>query len=263
MFIIYSERWYSLRFWQDCIIKKAPLLVSDVSGLLIAPFPTAFPPAFCQINAILSLVLQISLESKVFGLDFSNPIGLAAGFDKDAECIAGMSKIGFGFVEIGSVTPKPQPGNDKPRVFRLSEDEGVINRCSIASWCNQLFRLKVNDLFFLSRYGFNSRGHEDVLTRMKQSGAYRRQNDGVVIGSNLGKNKTSEDAVADYVEGVKKFAPFSDYLVINVSRSETRPIFTHTRSNFTLKWQEKSVYSISVICIASVIRLTAHRCNSD
>ena len=70
---------------------------------------------------------------------------------------------------------------------------------------------------------------------MKQSGAYRRQNDGVVIGSNLGKNKTSEDAVADYVEGVKNFAPFSDYLVINVSRSETRPIFTHTRSNFTLK----------------------------
>ena len=108
-------------------------MVSDVSGLLKAPFPTAFPPAFCQINAILSLVLQISLKSKVFGLDFSNPIGLAAGFDKDAECIAGMSKIGFGFVEIGSVTPKPQPGNDKPRVFRLSEDEGVINRCSIAS----------------------------------------------------------------------------------------------------------------------------------
>ena len=117
-------------------------------------------------------------------MHFKNPVGLAAGFDKDAEAVEGLSNLGFGFVEVGSVTPKPQPGNDQPRVFRLLEDCAVINR-----------------------YGFNSEGHEIVFERLKR---LRESNDGklpkqALLGVNLGKNRTSEDAAADYVSGVKKW----------------------------------------------------------
>lgn len=104
--------------------------------------------------------------------------------------------MGFGFVEIGSVTPFPQSGNDKPRVFRLMEDDAIINR-----------------------YGFNSDGHETVWHRIQQLRIHQRY-DGV-IGVNLGKNKLSDDAVRDYVDGVKLFAPTADYLVINVSSPNT------------------------------------------
>jgi len=137
-----------------------------------------------------------SMKSSVFGKEFSNPVGLAAGFDKHAEAVLGLQDIGFGFVEIGSVTPLPQDGNPKPRVFRLSEDEGVINR-----------------------YGFNSDGHEVVHERIKQ---LRESNNlKTVLGINLGKNKNSKNAVGDYVMGVEKFGPLADYLVINVSSPNT------------------------------------------
>ncbi len=128
----------------------------------------------------------------MFGLQFANPVGLAAGFDKDAEAVEGLSRAGFGFVEVGSVTPRPQPGNDRPRVFRLNEDEAVINR-----------------------YGFNSDGHDAVRGRME---TLRAGNTLCPVGVNLGKNKTSEDAVGDYAAGVRTFGPLADYLVINVSR---------------------------------------------
>jgi len=137
------------------------------------------------------------LQSKVFGLQFRNPVGLAAGFDKHGEAVDGMLKAGFGFVEIGSITPAPQPGNDKPRVFRLVEDEAVINR-----------------------YGFNSDGHQAVQSRLEQQYLARGHPPGI-LGINLGKNKTSDNAIGDYVKGVQCFSGWGDYLVINVSSPNT------------------------------------------
>nr|CAG4650270.1 EOG090X08P9 [Sida crystallina] len=136
-----------------------------------------------------------TLTTEVWGRTFPNPIGMAAGFDKDGEAMQGLYRTGFGFVEIGSVTPQPQPGNPKPRVFRLTEDSAVINR-----------------------YGFNSQGHAAVLERVKEE--INRQDRGL-IGVNLGKNKTSENAAEDYVAGVQQFGLLADYLVINVSSPNT------------------------------------------
>lgn len=136
-----------------------------------------------------------SLKITVFGKEFSNPVGIAAGFDKDGKAVMGLKDIGFGFVEIGSVTPLPQPGNEKPRVFRLPQDKAIINR-----------------------YGFNSQGHMEVLKRVEN---VRNEADKPIMGVNLGKNKMSEDPSHDYVEGVKKFGSVSDFLVINISSPNT------------------------------------------
>ena len=136
------------------------------------------------------------LGVKVCNLRFENPIGMAAGFDKDGECPAGLAKMGFGFVEAGSVTPLPQVGNPKPRVFRLPEDDAVINR-----------------------YGFNSAGHEAVRENLSKYRASKA--DDCVLGINLGKNKTSPSAIEDYTAGVKVFAALADYLVVNVSSPNT------------------------------------------
>ncbi|TDH68293.1 hypothetical protein CCR75_003242 [Bremia lactucae] len=143
------------------------------------------------------------LHIQTLGLAFTNPLGIAAGFDKDGEAMEGMLDMGFGCVEIGSVTPKPQDGNPKPRVFRLPEDRGVINR-----------------------YGFNSKGLEYVSSRLKQyiQSREKRQNAGHrtgVLGVNLGKNKLTADAAADYVQGVHALGKFADYLVVNVSSPNT------------------------------------------
>lgn len=134
------------------------------------------------------------LKSSLWGLDFPNPVGLAAGFDKDATAPLQTLKLGFGFVEIGSVTPRPQPGNPKPRLFRLDDDLGVINRM-----------------------GFNSEGRAQVADRLAQ---LPRPHPGV-IGVNLGKNKESKDAAADYVAGINALAQFADYMVVNVSSPNT------------------------------------------
>ena len=144
--------------------------------------------------------LDTNLECKVWGLSFPNPIGLAAGFDKNGECIDGMMDLGFGFVEIGSITPQPQDGNDKPRVWRLVEDEAVINR-----------------------YGFNSDGHEVVRQRLQKRLENMNRNSYGKLGINLGKNKkvTEKDAVLDYMKGIEVFAEFADYLVINISSPNT------------------------------------------
>jgi dihydroorotate dehydrogenase len=132
------------------------------------------------------------LRITVAGLDFASPVGLAAGFDKDAEVWREMLGLGFGFVEIGSITPRPQEGNPKPRLFRLIEDEGVINRM-----------------------GFNNRGHAAAVARL--TGRTRKG----VLGVNLGANKESSDRIADYVQGVRTFAPLADYLAINISSPNT------------------------------------------
>lgn len=133
------------------------------------------------------------LASHIFGLAFSNPVGLAAGFDKNAEVPDAMLAQGFGFVEIGTVTPQPQSGNPRPRLFRLPEDQAVINRM-----------------------GFNNEGHDRVLKRLDA----RRQRGGL-IGVNIGANKDSDDRVADYVAGVQKFADVASYITINISSPNT------------------------------------------
>jgi dihydroorotate dehydrogenase len=132
------------------------------------------------------------LRTNAFGLSFDNPVGLAAGFDKNAEVFDAAPGLGFGFVEVGTLTPLPQSGNARPRVFRLPEDGAVINR-----------------------YGFNNDGHAPALERLS-----RRARSGVV-GVNVGANKDSVDRVADYVAGVATFADVADYLTINVSSPNT------------------------------------------
>ncbi|CAB3407439.1 unnamed protein product [Caenorhabditis bovis] len=139
------------------------------------------------------------LKCTLFGREFRNPLGLAAGFDKDGEAIVPLAKTsGFGLVEIGSVTPIPQPGNNRPRVFRLLEDEGVINR-----------------------YGFNSDGVGKVHQRVKAARDYWDPATFAFFGVNLGKNKLTDDAKLDYEIGVNYFAPHCDYLVLNVSSPNT------------------------------------------
>jgi dihydroorotate dehydrogenase len=132
------------------------------------------------------------LACDVWGLRFPNPVGLAAGFDKDAEAVDALLDLGFGFVEAGSVTPRPQPGNPRPRLFRLAEDEAVINR-----------------------YGFNSQGLDAFAARLR-----RRPRRGIV-GANVGKNRDTVDAAADYAAGVAALCAHADYLVCNVSSPNT------------------------------------------
>jgi dihydroorotate dehydrogenase len=137
------------------------------------------------------------LRQQLWGRSVSNPIGLAAGLDKDAVAVAGLARLGFGVVEIGSVTPRPQPGNPKPRLFRLAEDQAVINRM-----------------------GFNSAGHEVVFRRLDRYRA-KTGNTGPLIGVNLGKNRESEDPAVDYAAGVVRFSGVADYLVVNISSPNT------------------------------------------
>ena len=133
------------------------------------------------------------LRVAAFGLDFPNPLGLAAGFDKNAEVPDAMLAMGFGFTEIGTVTPKPQVGNPRPRLFRLREDEAVINRM-----------------------GFNNEGHAAVLRRLAARG--RR---GGIVGVNIGANKDSDDRIADYVTGIVAFSELASYFTVNISSPNT------------------------------------------
>jgi dihydroorotate dehydrogenase len=133
------------------------------------------------------------LGQTVFGLAFPNPVGLAAGFDKDGEVHRQALGLGFGFVELGSVTPKPQPGNPRPRLFRGTADRAVINRM-----------------------GFNNRGMAAMAARLQGRDKARG-----IVGINLGKNKEQADAAADYAAGTTALGPLADYLVINVSSPNT------------------------------------------
>ena len=132
------------------------------------------------------------LAQRLWGLDFANPVGLAAGYDKDARAPDAVLRLGFGFVEVGTVTPRPQPGNPKPRLFRLEQDKAIINRM-----------------------GFNSGGLDAVCDRLA-----RRVRLGIV-GVNLGKNRDTVDAADDYAEGIRRAARLADYLVVNVSSPNT------------------------------------------
>lgn len=136
------------------------------------------------------------LEQEVFGLRFSNPVGLAAGFDKDGKFYEPMSHLGFGFIEIGTVTPLPQDGNAKPRLFRLPEDKALINRM-----------------------GFNNEGVDALVERLKN----RKTDKSLIIGGNIGKNKVTpnEDATSDYIKAFEALFPYVDYFVVNVSSPNT------------------------------------------
>lgn len=139
------------------------------------------------------------LERELFGLKFPNPVGLAAGFDKDAKLYKELSNLGFGFVEIGTVTPKPQDGNEKPRLFRLKNDAAIINRM-----------------------GFNNGGVAEAVERLKTNPLQGHKNR-VLIGGNIGKNKITpnEEAVNDYIICFDALFDYVDYFVVNVSSPNT------------------------------------------
>jgi dihydroorotate dehydrogenase len=139
------------------------------------------------------------LATRVWGRAFANPIGLAAGFDKNAEVVGPLFDLGFGFVEVGSITPRPQPGNPKPRIFRLPEDGAVINRL-----------------------GFNSQGMDAAAARLAAwRGQGRPGERPGVLGINLGTNKESADSADDYAQGARALARQADYLVVNISSPNT------------------------------------------
>jgi dihydroorotate dehydrogenase len=135
------------------------------------------------------------LERNILGLKFKNPVGLAAGFDKNATMFQDLEYLGFGFIEVGTVTPKPQEGNEKPRLFRLKKDEAILNRM-----------------------GFNNDGLESVKLRLKN-----RKKDGLIIGGNIGKNKitSNEDAINDYIIAFNELFDVVDYFAVNVSSPNT------------------------------------------
>jgi dihydroorotate dehydrogenase len=152
---------------------------------------------FLGLRPVLRLAFQYKnpkLQRKLFGLTFENPVGLAAGFDKDAKLIDELSCFGFGFIEIGTLTPQPQPGNDKPRLFRLPQDQALINRM-----------------------GFNNGGVLEAVKRLK------KRKSSVIVGGNIGKNKTTpnENALDDYAYCVEALHPYVDYFVVNVSSPNT------------------------------------------
>jgi dihydroorotate dehydrogenase len=153
--------------------------VLALRGLALAPLPAAAADAPI-------------LRTRLAGLDLPNPVGLAAGLDKNGEALRGLSRLGFGFVECGSVTPRPQPGNPKPRLFRLAEDRAIINRM-----------------------GFNNAGLEAFARRLAARPA------AAVVGANLGANKETEDKAADYVAGLERLDGLADYFTINISSPNT------------------------------------------
>lgn len=150
-----------------------------IKGLARLPLPAAAPD-------------DPILRTRLAGLDLPNPVGLAAGLDKNAEALRGLSQLGFGFVECGSVTPRPQAGNPRPRLFRLAEDEAVINRM-----------------------GFNNAGLEVFADHLRRAPAR------TVVGANLGANKDTEDKAADYVEGLRRLEGLAGYFTINISSPNT------------------------------------------
>jgi dihydroorotate dehydrogenase len=156
---------------------------------------TAFSLPFAKsISNSMFRVQDKRLERELFGLKFPNPVGLAAGFDKDAKLVDELAELGFGFIEIGTLTPKPQAGNDKPRLFRLPEDQAIINRM-----------------------GFNNEGVEAAVKRLRE----RKSN--ILVGGNIGKNKVTpnEEALNDYLYCFKSLYEVVDYFVVNVSSPNT------------------------------------------
>ena len=159
-----------------------PELAHDVSLEMLQQFHRLLPQR------------RIQQPTRVMGLDFPNPVGLAAGLDKNADYIDGLSRLGFGFIEVGSVTPRPQPGNPQPRIFRLSRQQSLINRM-----------------------GFNNKGVDYLVERVRD-----KPRD-FVLGINIGKNRDTplDEALSDYCLGLEKVYPYADYVAINISSPNT------------------------------------------
>jgi len=155
---------------------------------------SGYAPGLSSLFRNLFSIRDPKLERTLFGITFPNPVGLAAGFDKDALLIDELASFGFGFIEIGTLTPKPQPGNDKPRLFRLPKDQALINRM-----------------------GFNNRGVDAAVIKL------RKRKSNVIVGGNIGKNKITpnEKAVEDYTYCFEALYPYVDYFVVNVSSPNT------------------------------------------
>jgi len=170
-------------------------------GALARNLAARLPPEIAHRAAIAALKLAPATPSRradprlavrAFGLDFPNPLGMAAGFDKNAEVAAALLALGFGFAEVGTLTPRPQTGNPRPRLFRLAEDRALVNRL-----------------------GFNNRGYQAARARLASHRV------GGIVGVNVGPNKDAADRLADYVLGVTTFAPVASYFTINISSPNT------------------------------------------
>ena len=166
-------------------------LIHNISFFLIKIFMKM--PGISYLSRKLFFIKSKSLEREIFGIKFPNPVGLAAGFDKNAELFNELSNFGFGFIEIGTVTPKSQPGNKKKRVFRLNDDSSLINRL-----------------------GFNNKGVDFVVNNLKDKGK-------IIIGGNIGKNKNTPNhkAIQDYIYCFNALFSYVDYFVVNVSSPNT------------------------------------------
>ena len=155
-------------------------------------------------------------KTQIFGKDLSNPIGIAAGFDKNAEVYNPLFKLGFGFVEVGTVTPLKQYGNEKPRVFRLVEDQALINRL-----------------------GFNNQGSETILNRIKSNKKIG------ILGVNVGPNKDSDNRLNDYLIGLEKFYEVADYITINISSPNTENLRNfHDENKLKELLNEKTAFAL-------------------
>jgi len=202
-------------FFRSLLFRLDPEVAHQLT-LQALRFAGNFPPSRWFLT---QLYKAPSKPVQAFGLTFKNPVGLAAGYDKAAVAIRGLSILGFGHVEVGTVTPKPQPGNARPRLFRLPEDEAVINRMGFPSRGSEFVQKQLNPSLrenIIERYiGFVSRSTKNAPRMIKKGG--------LILGVNLGKNKDTrnEEAVLDYLELLQCFAPYADYLAINISSPNT------------------------------------------
>ena len=177
-----------------------------------------FTPARWILQAIYAAP---SRPVNAFGLSFRNPVGLAAGYDKDALAVRGLAALGFGHIEVGTVTPLSQPGNPRPRLFRLVEDEAIINRMGFPSRGSEFVQMRLNPGLrgdWIERViGFSTR------SRKARSQAPERLSGKAILGVNIGRNKSTpnDQAVLDYLELLQNFAQYADYLTINVSSPNT------------------------------------------
>ncbi len=175
------------------IVKPLLFCLNPESAHNLAIKTFSFAPKFSN---LLSVNKNYSnLHQNLFGLQFSNPIGLSAGFDKNAQAITALNGFGFGFLEVGTITPKPQNGNEKPRLFRLESDKAIINR-----------------------FGFNNLGAEKILANVMLANQKNQQK---ILGVNIGKNKDSQNDASDYIFLLEKFYLHCQYITINISSPNT------------------------------------------
>ncbi len=204
-------------FFQRYLFKMEPERAHDLT-LSALRMAGAFLPARWILQAMYSAPAR---PVHAFGLNFRNPVGLAAGYDKDGLAMRGLAALGFGHIEIGTVTPLPQPGDPKPRLFRLVEDEAIINRMGFPSRGSEFLQNRLNPRLrgdWVERIiGFSTR------SRKARAAPPPRLSGEAILGVNIGKNASTanQEAVLDYLELLQNFAPYADYLTVNVSSPNT------------------------------------------